>query len=116
LPTKPQEPGVPNYPRHTQSAPVSQQTKPGSYVYVQDANGVVHVVPNGPHLHPTVLGNGQRAAAAGEIVIDSKGVVTEINNISYTFQWGEETLPGVQSALEALGIKVAPDAIKPFRF
>jgi hypothetical protein len=115
-PVKPQQPGVRVHPRNPASAPISQATPPGKYVFVQDANGVVYVVPDGPHLHPTVLGGGQPAAAAGEVVIGPNGVVTEINNISFTFQHGGEVLPGVQSALEGAGLSVAPDAIKPFNF
>jgi hypothetical protein len=113
--TKPQAPGVPALPKHPSSAPLSANTPPGNYVYAQDANGVVHVVPNGPGLHPTILGGGQPTAAAGEIIIDPDGVVTEINNISYTFQHGAEVLPGVQSAVERQGLAVAPGALKPFQ-
>jgi hypothetical protein len=73
-------------------------------------------VPNGDHLHPTVLGGGRSAAAAGEITIGRNGMVTEINNISFTFQHGAETLPGVRAALEKSGLQCAPDSIKPFGF
>lgn len=83
-------------------------------MFVRDADGVIHVVPNGPGLHPTVLGNGRAASAAGEVTIGPNGVVTEINNISYTFQFGSDVLPGVRAALEKLGLNVVDDAIKPF--
>jgi len=114
LPVKPQLPGVGAMPKHPLSSPLSPATKPGTYVYVQDANGVIHVVPNGPGLHPTVLGGGQAAAAAGEIVIGPGGVITEINNISYTFQFGDEILSSMRSGCESLGFKVGKDALKPF--
>jgi hypothetical protein len=115
LPTKPQAPGTQAEPRNPASAPLSPTTPPGTYVYVQDANGVVNVVPNGPRLHPTVLGGGQPAVAAGEIIISPNGVVSEINNISYTFQHGAEVLPGVEAAVRRQGLKVAPNALKPYK-
>jgi hypothetical protein len=113
--TKPQAHGVPALPKHPSSAPLSTKTPPGSYVHAQDASGVVHVVPNGPGLYPTILGSGQPTAAAGEIMIDPGGVVTEINNISYTFQHSSAVLPGVQSAVERQGFAMAPGALKPFQ-
>lgn len=114
LPTRPQVDGVPVLPRNPASAPISNGTRPGNYVFVRDADGVTHVVPDGPGLHPTVLGNGQAASAAGETTIGPNGVVTEINNISFTFQFGSDVLPGVRDALRNLGLNVADDAIKPF--
>lgn len=83
-------------------------------MFLRDADGVIHVVPDGPGLHPTVLGNGQAASAAGEITIGPDGVISEINNISYTFQFGADVLPSVKIALEKHGFRVAPNAIKPF--
>ncbi|HEX4147203.1 MAG TPA: hypothetical protein VHY91_27145 [Pirellulales bacterium] len=114
LPTKPQAPGALPAQKNRASVPLSPSTPPGNYVYVQDADGVVNVVPNGPGLHPTVLGGGRPAAAAGEIVIGSNGVVTEINNISFTFQHGADVLPGVEAAVRRQGLAVAPDALKPY--
>jgi len=116
LPVKLPHPEAGVYPKNPLSTPISKGTKPGTYVYVQDENGIVHIVPNGNHLHPTVLGGGRSAAAAGEITIGLNGVVTEINNISFTFQHGAETLPGVRSALEKSGLQCTPDSIKPFGF
>jgi hypothetical protein len=116
LPVKQQQPGVPVYGKNPFSAPATSTIPPGRYVYVQDADGVVHLVPDGSHLHPTVLGGGRSAAAAGEITIGPNGVVTEINNISYTFQHGPHTLPGVKSALEKAGLKCDPNSIVPYEF
>jgi RHS repeat-associated protein len=116
LPVKPQHPDVGASPKNPLSQPASPSLEPGTYVFVQDADGVVHVVPNGPHLHPGVLGGGQSAAAAGEIVINAEGVVTQINNISFTFQHDASVLAGVQAALEQVGLTVAPNAIKPFSY
>ncbi len=114
FPTKPQLPSVPILAKNPLFAPISRATKPGTYVFVRDADGVIHVVPDGPGLHPTVLGSGQAASAAGEITVCSGGVISEINNISYTFQFGSDVLPGVKAALEQMGFRVAPNAIKPW--
>ena len=116
LPTQPQLPGASVLPRSPLSTRLSPSLEPGTYVYAQDASGVVRVVPQAAGAHPTVLGAGQPAAAAGEITIGSNGVVTEINNISGTFQHGANVLPAVQRAAENQGLKVAPGALKPFQW
>lgn len=41
-------------------------------------------------------------------------MITEINNISYTFRFPGETLRQVAAALKAAGAKIAPTAIKPW--
>jgi hypothetical protein len=60
----------------------------GTYVYVQDADGVVWIVEDGVHRHPKVLGGAQPATAAGELIMQN-GVVIEVNNVSGTFQFGQ---------------------------
>ena len=45
LPTKPQAPGVPILPHSPASVPLEYGHEPGTYVYAQDAAGVVRVVP-----------------------------------------------------------------------
>jgi hypothetical protein len=114
LPTYPQQPGVGSLPQNPLSQPLGPQTPPGTYVFAQEGNGIIRVVPDGPHLHPTVLGGGQEAAAAGEIVIDASGAVVEINNISFTFQLPPNTLDGVVDAIVRLGLQIRPNAVKPF--
>jgi hypothetical protein len=114
LPVKRQLPGAGKFPKDPRSKPVTGPLDPGEYVYVQDADGVVNVLPQGDHIHPKVLGGGQPAAAAGEIIVDANGVVTEINNISGTFQHEACVLGAVKTALEKAGLKVAADALKPF--
>jgi hypothetical protein len=109
-------PGAGIYPKNPLSRPITLETPPGTYVFVQDADGVVHVAPDGPHLHPTVLGNGQEAAAAGEIVIGPNNVVTELNNISFTFQHDADVLKSVRAALQQIGFKVPSDGITPFEY
>ncbi|HRX81247.1 MAG TPA: hypothetical protein P5307_19395, partial [Pirellulaceae bacterium] len=59
LPTKPQVNGAPILPKNPSSALLSTNTSPGTYVYVRDVDGLIHILPDGPGLHPSVLGNGQ---------------------------------------------------------
>ena len=59
----------------------------GEYVYVVDETEAIFVVPDGPHRHPEVLGQGEGALYADEIKLDSMGRVTELNNLSGTFQF-----------------------------
>src|SRR5262245_21066766 len=62
LPTRPPLDPFP-YPRHPDSRPFGPDLTPGSYVFVQDAAGIVQVVPETEgHLHPKVLGGGGRRA------------------------------------------------------
>jgi hypothetical protein len=116
LPVKPQHPDVPSYPQSPISKPLTPGLKPGEYIYVQDANGVVYGIPQAAHGHPTVLGGGKPSAAAGEIIIGANGVVIEINNISGTFQHDAAVLDAVKRALEAAGFTVATNAIRPFQW
>jgi hypothetical protein len=115
LPTKPPLDPFP-YPQQPDSRPFAPQLEPGSYVYAQDADGVVWVAPDGPHMHPQILGGAKPVAGAGELTVEAGGVVTEVNNISGTFQCGPETLPQVIDALRNQGATVRPDAAKPFHW
>jgi hypothetical protein len=65
-------------------------------------------------MHPQVLGGAQPAAGAGELTVEAGGVITEINNLSGTFQFGPETLVPVLAALTKQGATIAPDAAQPF--
>lgn len=61
----------------------------GGYVYVRDVNGIVFVVPDGPHLHPRVLGGGQPAIYAGDLTVRG-GKVVDLTNLSGTFEFADE--------------------------
>lgn len=75
---------------------------------------MVWIAPDGPHMHPQILGGAQPVAGAGELIVEAGAVVTEVNNISGTFQCGPETLPQVIEALRQQGATVRPDAAQPF--
>lgn len=103
------------YPKHPSSTVLGPGVPDGTYVFVQDVRGTVHIAQNGPHMHPRVLGNATAVASAGEITIQN-GIIVEINNLSGTFRSSSSTLNGVQSAVESQGLQVAPNAVKPFEW
>ena len=61
------------YPRDQRSRPADAAIGDGGYVYVRDANGTVFVLPDGPHVHPMVLGGGLAAIYAGDMTIRVAG-------------------------------------------
>src|SRR5262245_5449152 len=102
------------YPRDPRSQPIRPDIPDGGYVYVQDTNGVIHVVPDGPHLHPRVLGGAAPALYAGDLTIRG-GNVWDLTNLSGTFQFDDEAgLLGVARELRQLGIHVEPGAVRIF--
>ncbi len=90
------------YKQNPSSVVLSPKVKPGTYVYVQDPQGVVHVVPDYTHMHPTVLGGYKPAAGAGTLTINKDGIVVELDNISGTFEFGQETLPRVKASTNTI--------------
>lgn len=107
-------------------APGSRQLSPhepvGHYVFVVDVNEVIHVAPDGAHMHPQVLGQAAPALYAGEIVIDHVGSVEEVTNLSGTFRFqNKRSLCCVASGLRRLGFTVGdvvwypPDGSRPVR-
>ena len=80
------------YRRHERSVRFSAAVAAGTYVYVQDCAGVVWVGPDGPHMHPRVLGGARPAVAAGELTLGEGGEVLSINNLSGTFRCAPDSL------------------------
>jgi len=102
------------YPKDPRSVPLGPACPDGGYVYVQDSNGVVHAVPDGPHLHPLVLGGAQPARYAGDLTI-AGGKVTELTNLSGTFQCDDEAgLKDVAEHIRRQGVDVVPGAVRFF--
>jgi hypothetical protein len=67
----------------------------------------IHIVPDGPHIHPKVLGGGREALYAGEIVIGPTGAVEEATNLSGTFRFkSKKSLCCVVTHLRRLGYVV----------
>src|SRR5438552_1608246 len=102
------------YPQDPRSMPISMATADGGYVYVQDAHGIVYVVPDGQHLHPKVLGGGQSALYAGDMTIQG-GRVTDLTNLSGTFQCDDEQgLTDVAAELRRQGLTLETGAVRFF--
>lgn len=102
------------YPRDSRSQPIDAAVGDGSYVYVRDGNGTVHLLPDGPHLHPKVLGGGQSAAYAGDLTIRG-GKVVDLTNLSGTFQFEDEDgLKAVAEEIRKQGVTVEPGAVRFF--
>lgn len=76
-------------PKDPQSRPVTAPLPDGGYAYVRDGAGTIHVVPDGPHVHPAILGDGLPAMYAGDITI-RRGRVADLTNLSGTFQFDDE--------------------------
>jgi len=96
------------------SRPIAQSITDGGYVYVRDANGVVHVAPDGPHMHPKVLGNGQPAMYAGDMTVRG-GKVVDVTNLSGTFEFDDEAgLREVAAEIRRQGLVVEVGAVRFF--
>ena len=102
------------YPPDSRSQPLYAGLADGLYVYVQAADGVVWVLPDGPHLHPKVLGGGEPALYAGDLTVVG-GIVRDLTNLSGTFQFDDPAgLMGVAQQLALQGLRLAPGAVRFF--
>lgn len=102
------------YPRDPRSRPVDASLPDGGYAYVRDANGTVHVVPDGPHVHPRVLGGGRPARYAGDLTVRG-GMVVDLTNLSGTFQFDDEDgLREVAAEIRSRGLAVVAGAVRFF--
>jgi hypothetical protein len=102
------------YPQDARSQAIDATISDGGYVYVRDANGTIHVLPDGPHLHPKVLGGGQPAMYAGDLTIRG-GLVADLTNLSGTFEFDDEDgLREVAKELTRLGLSIDPGAVRFF--
>lgn len=84
------------------------------YAYVRDANGLVFGLPDGPHVHPKILGGGKPALYAGDLTIRG-GKVADLTNLSGTFQFDDEDgLREVAEQLRRQGVEVEVGAVRFF--
>lgn len=108
----PQDPTA--YPKDPRSRPISTSIPDGGYAYVRDGTGTVHVVPDGPHMHPKILGGGQPAMYAGDMTI-RRGRVVDLTNLSGTFQFDDEDgLREVAAEIALQGLVVEIGAVRFF--
>jgi hypothetical protein len=102
------------YPIDPRSRPVDASLADGGYVYVRDVNGTIHMLPDGPHLHPKVLGGGLPALYAGDMTVQG-GRVVDLTNLSGTFQFDDEAgLRKVAEELRRQGLVVETGAVRFF--
>ncbi|QDU19004.1 hypothetical protein [Urbifossiella limnaea] len=101
-------------PADPRTRPVAAGLADGGDVYVRDANGTVHVLPDGPHLHPKVLGGAQPAMYAGDMTV-RRGRVVDLTNLSGTFKFDDEDgLRDVADELRRAGLTVERGAVRFF--
>jgi hypothetical protein len=94
------------------SQPLRHGLPDGCYVYVQDVGGTVHVLPDGPHRHPYVLGNALPATYAGDFDIRN-GRIKDLTNLSGTFLFDDpQGLLQIAILIESLGIDILPGAVR----
>jgi hypothetical protein len=102
------------YPKDPRSRPIGSSVADGGYVYVRDGAGTVWVLPDGPHVHPLVLGGGRPAMYAGDMTVRGWRVV-DLTNLSGTFQFDDEDgLRKVAAELRSQGLVVEPGAVRFF--
>jgi hypothetical protein len=102
------------YEQDPASKPIGADTGDGLYVYVQDENGVVWVLADGPHLHPRVLGHARPAKYAGDLTV-AQGKIKDVTNLSGMFGFSEEDgLREVAEQLRKQGVDVDPGAVRFF--
>jgi hypothetical protein len=102
------------YPADPRSRPIDASIRDGGYVYVRDANGTVWVVPDGPHMHPKVLGGGLPATYAGDLTVRG-GRVVDLTNLSGTFEFDDEDgLREAAAEIRRQGLAVEAGAVRFF--
>lgn len=98
----------------TRSRPANPRLEDGLYVYAQDEQGIVFVLPDGPHLHPKILGGVLPAMYAGDMTV-RKGHVVDLTNLSGTFLCDDrDGLRAVADALRKQGLIIEPMAVRFF--
>ena len=81
---------------------------------MRDVNGAVYVVPDGPHMHPKVLGGGQPAMYAGDLTVRG-GKVVDLTNLSGTFEFDDEAgLREVAAEIRRRGLVIEVGAVRFF--
>jgi hypothetical protein len=102
------------YPPDPRSRPIDPTIADGGYVYVRDLNGVVYVVPDGPHMHPKVLGGAKPAIYAGDLTVRG-GKLVDLTNLSGTFEFDDEDgLREVAAEIRKQGLVIEVGAVRFF--
>jgi hypothetical protein len=102
------------YLQDPRSQPIGPDFADGGYAYVRDMSGTVLGVPDGPHVHPTVLGFAKPALYAGDLTIKN-GKIFDLTNLSGTFQFEEEAgLLEVAEQLRRQGMELEVGSLRFF--
>jgi hypothetical protein len=102
------------YPRDSRSQALPSSLPDGSYIYVRDVRGIIYILPDGPHMHPHVLGAAAPATYAGDFTIEQRTVV-DVTNLSGTFQFDDpDGLREVAAEMQRAGLTVASGAVRLF--
>ncbi len=72
------------YDRDPRSQAIQLGIADGTYVYVQDKNEDIFILPDGPHQHPKVLGNASRTICAGDLTVFS-GKIRDLTTGNWSF-------------------------------
>ncbi|MFO0978069.1 MAG: hypothetical protein U0996_16805 [Planctomycetaceae bacterium] len=104
------------YDRDPRSREIAPGIVDGVYVFLQDESGTIFVLPDGPHMHPRILGSGLPAMYAGDLTIDC-GRIRDLTNLSGTFQFSDaEGLLFVAKTLEEKGFRIMAGAVRLFSY
>jgi hypothetical protein len=77
-------------------------------------NGTILVLPDGPHMHPKVLGGGLPALYAGDMTVRG-GRAVDVTNLAGTFEFDDaDGLREAAAALRRQGLTVETGAVRFF--
>jgi hypothetical protein len=86
----------------------------GVYVFVLDEDDVMHCLPDGPHLHPKILGNASAVKYAGDFRIEA-GRICELTNLSGTFLCDDPAgLSEVAATIRGIGLEITAGCVRFF--
>jgi len=101
------------YPQHSRSQPLTLDVENGVFVYVL-RDSIIHVLPDGPHRHPKILGNGHAVDYAGDLTMKQR-IIIDLTNLSGTFICdAPDGLLQVAHHLEQLGFIISEGGIRYF--
>ncbi|MFI5643407.1 RHS repeat-associated core domain-containing protein [Kitasatospora sp. NPDC051705] len=90
----------------------------GRYLWAVGENGALHIIPDAPGIHHTVMTGGNSVIGAGQVTITSRGVVSSIDNMTGHYtpcpQCAAQFLQQGVNAFEQAGIRVPLSAIKDY--
>jgi hypothetical protein len=72
------------YVRHKASCLAIPGVSDGDFVYVQDLNEEIWILPDGPHRHPKVLGQALPALYAGTLRLSNSQISRELFDVMMT--------------------------------